>query len=69
MEQHLLDLEMKEREYVNVSTWKSILTTLNEYVHEWLIRVDEGDQVSQWLDADLWLFQSMLPTCGKHTLK
>jgi len=62
VEQHLLDLEMKEREYVNHSTWPGILKRLNEYVHEWLVRVDEGDHVSQWLDADLWLFQNMLPT-------
>ena len=62
IEQALGDLELKSFEYSVTEHWREVLQKLTQYVHEWLLRVDETIEESHWLSADTWLFQSSLPT-------
>jgi Fe-S-cluster containining protein len=62
IEQALGELELKDFEYSVTETWRNVMTQLTTYVHEWLLRVDESSEASQWLAPDTWLFQSTLPT-------
>ena len=62
IDQNLAELEMRSHEYSVVETWRAVLEKLTSYVHEWLLRVDETSEASQWLSSDIWLFQSSLPT-------
>jgi hypothetical protein len=62
VEQGLSELEAKGREYMKARFWPNVVNELNEYVHEWLLRVDETDDGEQWLDYERWLAQSILPT-------
>lgn len=62
IEQNLGELELKSHEYTTHETWRAVLEKLTIYVHEWLLRVDEIDEASQWLASDVWLFQSTLPS-------
>jgi Fe-S-cluster containining protein len=62
VEQNLTDIELKAREYSVQTTWRSPFKKLNNYVHEWLLRVDESEESAQWLDVSSWLFQSAVPS-------
>jgi hypothetical protein len=62
IEQALGELELKDFEYSVTETWRNVMAQLTTYVHEWLLRVDESSEASQWLAPDTWLFQSTLPT-------
>ena len=61
-EQALAELELTAREYSAQETWRKVMEKLTLYVHEWLLRMDESGESSQWLDPQTWLFQSSLPT-------
>ena len=67
IEQALSDLELKSFEYSVTEHWRHVMQQLTQYVHEWLLRVDETVEESHWLSADTWLFQSALPT--RHEVK
>lgn len=67
VEKSLSELELKQAEYTTTETWRATLEELNIYVHEWLIRADEVGESAQWLDPEVWLFQSSLPT--RHEVK
>ena len=62
VEQSLADLELRNQEYSISDSWREVLKKLNRYVHEWLLRGDEGGESSEWLASETWLFQSSLPT-------
>jgi Fe-S-cluster containining protein len=62
VEQTLGELELGNSEYSVNDTWKKVMEKLTLYVHEWLLRIDESGESSQWLDPQTWLFQSSLPT-------
>jgi hypothetical protein len=62
VEKGLSEVENKEKEYMTTRQWPEVMRELNEYVHHWLLRVDEADDGEQWLDYERWLAQSILPT-------
>lgn len=62
VEKGFSELEAKGKEYMNLRFWPGVIEELNDYVHEWLLRVDESDESEQWLDYERWLSQSILPT-------
>lgn len=62
VERALGELEQRAREYMDERHWRPALRALNDYVHEWLLRVDESDAGEEWLEHERWLSQSLLPT-------
>ena len=67
IDQALGELELKSYDYDVSDSWKLVFEKLTLYVHEWLLRVDETSESSQWLAPETWLFQSSLPT--RHEVK
>jgi hypothetical protein len=66
VESALQEVEEKKSDYMAQCDWMKPWSLLNQYAHEWLKRMDEGDEY-QWIDTKTWLFASSLPS--KQELK
>jgi Fe-S-cluster containining protein len=61
VETAITELEEKKQEYIGQNEWIKPWHILNQYVHEWLKRMDEGEEY-EWIDSKTWLHASSLPT-------